>query len=473
MADQDKLTRKQFAAKVKEKYPQYAQVPDDQLVDAVVAKYPSYGNNIMDLKGTPPGEISTGPHGMDAVRAGLYQTISPVNRIRDFITKNLDTAGGVVGGGIGTLAGGPWGGVFGAGLGGATGRSLTQLINTAQGKPMASSTDAAKDIALGGGEQGLMELGGLGISKLGNLLKPTGREAFLAYATRSGELGPEIKTVLPDLDKMASRVGKPKNVEEFGKLVHATERELNQEFNAALFPIAQQPTVAHSVAQSIRAQITPNMAKTEEGRAMSRYLTKRALEFDRGTWTIGELNRERELITKRLNAWHEALSNGQVTAAKAHANIAADTAAEQGLKDLLYNAADQSGVKPPGYFKALKQRQSALISLSGSTEKAGEKLTKASLERQGAPLSEKIHIRSYLHPQSGVPGGVAGVSPSAFTDPLKQANKAIAKGFPSGARSVSNAARKVAAKATSIPDVNALPLRALFADYSEPQEAKP
>jgi hypothetical protein len=461
----DKLTRKQFAAKIKEKYPQYAGVPDDKLVDTIVAKYPQYGNSIMDLKMTPPGEISTGPHGMDAVKAALY-------RGGDFVTNNLDTAGGIVGGVAGTAAGGPAGGVVGATLGGGAGRAATQLINTIRGKPMESSSAAAGDIALGGAEQGLMELGGVVIGKLGKALKPVGREAYLAYGAKAGELAPQIQKVMPDLDKMASRVGKPKSVGEFENLVHATERGFNQEFNAALFPIAQQPTAAHSVAQAIRGQITPNLAKTSEGQSMARYLNKRAMEFDQGTWTIGELNRERELISKRLKAYHNAIASGQSAQARVHANIAADTAAEGALKDMLYNAADQSGVKPPGYFKALKQKQSDLISLRDAVSATKEKLTKASTERAGAPLSDKIHVKGFMHPTSGATAA-AGASPSLFTDPLKQADSAIGKGFPSTTKSAIRGVRNVAGTAISNPDVNALPIRALFGDYSEPQQEAP
>jgi hypothetical protein len=214
------------------------------------------------------------------------------------------------------------------------------------------------------------------------------------------------------------------------------------------------------------------MAKTAEGRAMQSYLQRRALEFDTGNWTIGSLNKERELITKRLKAYHHAVSTGQAAQARVHANIAADTAAEQGLKDLLYTAADRSGMKPPGYFQALKKKQSELISLMDKVSAAKEKLTKVSTERAGAPLSEKIHLRGYLHPASGAPGGVAGITPSMFKDPLKQADKAISKGFPSGAKKAVRGARSVAGAAISNPHVDALPIRALFGDYSEPQEAQ-
>lgn len=406
--------------------------------------------------------ISTGPHGVDALKAALYKA-------RNMGINNLDAAGGIAGGLLGA-SGGPPGAIAGSALGGGAGRALTQLFHTLMGRPMASSADAAKDIGMGAAVQGLSEGGGQLIGGLSKLIKPASREALLAYGTRAGELSPEITKVLPDIDKTVRGAASPKSIADLEKVVETTERGLNQEFNAAIFPIAQQPVAAHPVAQAIRGQITPNMAKTSEGRAMQNYLTRRAAEFDQGTWTIGELNRERELITKRLKAYHNAVATGQAAQSRVHANIAADTAAEGALKDFLYNAADQSGVKPQGYFKALKQRQSNLIDLIDAVKASKEKLTKVSMERQGAPLSEKIHLRGYFHPSSGAPGGVAGISPSMFSDPLKQADKAISKAFPTGAAKGIRAARSGVSKAISKPEVNALPLRILMGDFAQPEE---
>ena len=43
---QPTYTRKQFAAKIKEKYPAYAEMDDDTLIDKITAKYPQYLNQI-------------------------------------------------------------------------------------------------------------------------------------------------------------------------------------------------------------------------------------------------------------------------------------------------------------------------------------------------------------------------------------------------------------------------------------------
>lgn len=468
----DKITRAQFAERMKQKYPQYAGVPDDRLVDAIVTKYPQYREKILDLTMSPAGSVSAPPTGIAGVKAAGYTGAA---RLAELVKNNMDLIAGTAGGLLGAPAGG-LGAVGGAALGGAAGRAVKQLLGIQEGKGMPSSGAAAADIALGGLEQGAYELGGMGLAKLGRVISPTDRASFLAYGTRSGEIGPKIANVLPDLDRVLAQAKKvpalegaaPKKmtIGSFEKLVELADKDLNQEFNRAIFPIAQRPEATLSVGQAIRSKITPNLEKTAQGRAAKKYLEDRALEFENKTWTIAELNKERELVTRRLRAWHAAERSGQTAQERVQAKIAADAETERALKDLLYSAADRSGAKPPGYFTALKRKQSYLIDLMDSIGTTKEKLTKASMERQGAPLSEKLHLRGYLHPTTGAPGGVAGIAPAMFSDPLVGANKAIAKGFPTGTRRALQTTRGVVSKTLSQRDVDALPLRVLFGDYS-------
>jgi len=466
----DKLTRAQFAAKLKNKYPQYAQVPDDHLVDVVLAKYPTYKDQIMDVATLPPGTISGPPKGIAAVKAGGYGAVA---KAADWIKNNFDLIGGTLGGAAG-LPGGPPGAVGGAALGGAAGRAVRQLAGFAEGKPKRTNAEAIKDIALGGLEQGAYELGGWGISKLGKAIAPAGRSSLLAYGARAGEMGPKLDRLMPEFDKTIARTGgqTPKTIGDFDKLVHATERQLNTEFSIALQPIAGQPVVPITVAQAIRDQISPNLQKTATGRATTSYLKRRALDFETQTWSIRELNAERELITKRLRAWHNAVASGQVAQARVEGHIAADTAAERALKDLLYDAADRSGAKPPGYFRILKQKQSDLIDLADYVAKNKERLSKASMEREGGPFMEKIHLRAYGHPATGMPGGVMGISPSMFADPEKQSAKAIQKAFPEGWRKAARVVRGAVGGSLSKEQVDALSLRLLFSNDAQ-QEGAP
>jgi hypothetical protein len=357
-------------------------------------------------------------------------------------------------------------------LGGATGKSLQHLHDFSKGKlTQPSAIEAAGDIGLAGLEQGAYELGGAGIARVGKAIIPGSRAASLAYGSRSGELTPQIEKLIPDFDRTLSQAGLKgaKTVGEFEKVVRATERRLNQEYALALQPITGQKIIPTTVGDAIRNQITPEMLKTREGQLMASYLKRRAAEFDT-EWTLGELNGERETVNKSLISYYNAAPSSAMSKARLDAGLKADRAADQALRDILYNAVDRSGAKPPGYFQALKQKQSMLIDLKDAVVKGKEGLTKASGERSGAPLREKFHLRGYLHPSTGMPGGVAGMNPMTLSDPMVQANKAIQRGFPSTGRKVYRGARKVVGTALSNRDINALPIRALFGDYNGTQE---
>jgi hypothetical protein len=148
---------------------------------------------------------------------------------------------------------------------------------------------------------------------------------------------------------------------------------------------------------------------------------------------------------------------------------------------MLYSAADRSGAKPPGYFTALKQKQSALIDFTDAVQATKEKLTKASMESKGAPLWTKLHIRGHATPANVTVGGLTGISPAAFIDPLAQANRRIQLAFPQGGDVATRAIRTGIGKtltgpegaglgARTLRDVRLLPLRYLFMEPPKPED---
>jgi translation elongation factor EF-1beta len=46
----DKLTREQFAEKIKSKYPEYKDVDNNELVDRIIKKYPDYKDQVQEVK---------------------------------------------------------------------------------------------------------------------------------------------------------------------------------------------------------------------------------------------------------------------------------------------------------------------------------------------------------------------------------------------------------------------------------------
>ena len=76
----------EFAAKIKEKYPQYADVPDQELVSKVVAKYPQYAEQI-DMTPAEGGAVSPLPPGQDLANLDP-EVAARVQRHRDILEMN-------------------------------------------------------------------------------------------------------------------------------------------------------------------------------------------------------------------------------------------------------------------------------------------------------------------------------------------------------------------------------------------------
>lgn len=99
------MTPAEFAAKIKAKYPDYASVPDDELVSKITTKYPEYKSQI-----TMPEPVSAGPNMADRIGSGLetarniaFPLLNP--DVQRGITKS---AGGLVSG-LGQIVAGPAG----------------------------------------------------------------------------------------------------------------------------------------------------------------------------------------------------------------------------------------------------------------------------------------------------------------------------------------------------------------------------
>jgi len=86
------VTPQEFAAKIKTKYPVYANVPDDQLVEKITAKYPQYKSQIKQA--TPAvAKVGPDPQRGAAQATGLSpDTRSPAGRVWDEVKRGLTSA---------------------------------------------------------------------------------------------------------------------------------------------------------------------------------------------------------------------------------------------------------------------------------------------------------------------------------------------------------------------------------------------
>lgn len=153
------LTSSELAKRLKEKLPQYKDVPDDQLVEAYLQKNPKYRSRVRFELKFPPGRTTIGaPHPLR-------------QRIAAKVAEYAPSVGGAAGGILGSSLG-PTGTISGAALGGEAGEATGELALRAAGLPSPkTSEEALKKIAGAGvrqaGAEAVGQVGGRVLPKIG------------------------------------------------------------------------------------------------------------------------------------------------------------------------------------------------------------------------------------------------------------------------------------------------------------------
>ncbi len=246
---------------------------------------------------------------------------------------------------------------------------------------------------------------------LGKLLELAGGESLPAPEKRANKLtyvsgtragGGITKTwqdVLPDLDATVSARGGIKNPAEVTpswvqSAIRETLDRQEREFNTQTIPIRTKQMDPAQVASAIRAKKTPSISV--EAKAYNQALEDRAKEFDQ-PWTWGQLNAERQrLFSMPKSVQVERLSP------RTSADFAADRAAENALRDVVYSEADRAvlGV-PAGHFARLKTQESKLIALQDQLGKTlAEAPDKAALNAE-TPLLQQLGFALRGYPEGG------------------------------------------------------------------------
>lgn len=162
------MNYQEFAAKVKAKYPEYADMDDRELTDRVIKKYPEYKSQVTFETQQPA------PSDKGALRTAAESFVN---------SPALPIAGGVVGGVLGAPLG-P-GAMITAGAGAAAGEGYRQIA--ARGLGM-EAPDTASEAAKGMGVQGALAMAGEGAGQAvmagaRTLAVPAARRA-LGFASR-------------------------------------------------------------------------------------------------------------------------------------------------------------------------------------------------------------------------------------------------------------------------------------------------
>lgn len=269
---------------------------------------------------------------------------------------------------------------------------------------------------------------------LGGLAPKQNREARLSSGAGLTQGEEALKPIVPELDKTLKSQGKTevKTIGEFQSLVRDTNGRLEAEYQGALKPIGQQRVNTRPISQAIQDQVTPNMLNTRDGQIMSKELLRRAAEFGQNTWSVEELDMEREKLAK---SYDDGKPSSVAADLKLKARTIADRAANKVVNDILYSMADQAAGKPTGYFKGLKQKQSTLFNMVDDVKAQKESVTAGSAQKKGKLLRESVSPWSAAHPKTGAVREAAAAAASKFNDPLKTANEKVRRGFSPAPRS--------------------------------------
>lgn len=272
----------------------------------------------------------------------------------------------------------------------------------------------------------------------------------LAKTAAAIDAGPEqfadLKTAMPKIVEAAKKSGL-ESVGELGETVSKAHGQVEQQFNQALAPVANLEYVPREIAQRIRGLITPDMAKTAEGRMMAKEIEIAARDYEK-PWTIRELNAKRMTENENLRQFYGKDTRGQA-ASKLQTDIS--KAVADGSRDIVY---DQISRANPGLdARALKIKQGALWALDDYINHPKRGVI-ADLEAQqaqvrGANRLENVRagvsVGKTLVPHGYLSGLMEALSPH---DPRAAANAKVSSVF--GAK-LTRAAARARLAALSLP----------------------
>lgn len=237
----------------------------------------------------------------------------------------------------------------------------------------------------------------------------------------NGEQFENLEKAMPAIVKTAQSA-RVQTVGDFAKTVDDSTRTVDQTFNLALAPVAKKPYIPVEIQNRILGLITPDMAKTPEGRADAAQIRAAARPYT-NTWTIGELNAKRMTENANLTSYFNQDTRGQA-GAKLTADIS--KAVRDGAAKIVYDQMDKA--HPGADFTALKQQHGALWGLSDFLREKLPDLKAKQAVFEGTSAWSKLRGRASAG-QGGVHGYVSGVGEAVAPGPITSPNANIRSAF--------------------------------------------
>lgn len=215
-------------------------------------------------------------------------------------------------------------------------------------------------------------------------------------------------------------------VRTIGGAIDATRKAsdfINDKFNQALVQIGGTPYIPTEIANRINALITPDMAKTPEGRAQIKEIQAAARQYTR-PWSLNELNAKRMTENDNLNSFYDRDSQGQnASALDQHIS----KAVRDGAADIVYGQMEKTGKLPNA--QQMKAQQGALWDLEIHLKDRANQLDAQQMEHGAQSPVDKLKPRVGVSESGKARGYVAGLADAVLGgDPKAAANAKINRG---------------------------------------------
>lgn len=246
--------------------------------------------------------------------------------------------------------------------------------------------------------------------------------------------------------------------------VESSSRTLDAKYNNALALIGNVPVDTTSIAARIKNLITPDMAKTPEGRAQIREIQAAARPYDGRTWTNTELNAKRTTENNNLASYYNKDSQGQA-ASPLQQDIS--RAVRDGAADLGYQQIDKTN---PGFdTKQLKAEQGALWDTRIALEKRLNELRVQQGAFDASGTLGKIKAGASISATGKPHGWFSNLLSATQEGPMDAANANIKSALDMSPTARAARIAKVGGTYAWREAVSALPVAALASDQPTPK----
>lgn len=289
-----------------------------------------------------------------------------------------------------------------------------------------------------------------GISKLAEFLLPKGepsptkRALYLARAAgaegKSVNIVDAFKVAMPDLMETQRLTGNTAtSVDKLADLIADSGARTENEFALKMRPIANQQVVPISVADALKNEAKKFTTGAPEDEAIAKELNNAAATYQK-PMTYANLNQIRMNARGRIHGFMGKKPTAQMAVTRTNADIIKDEIIHEAVRDIVYDAMENY-YHAPGYFRALKRRQSAMLDL---TDQMAGRLNELGNLKAFDSFMDRLRGHSYVSSGGHIGFATSNILAAPFSE-VRKVHRMVKK----GTAPASNVARSRALAAAS------------------------